>query len=109
MAEHTPGPWVIDHTLCGEKVPIRARWNGGQITVAYAGNGYRMLLPKRKREVEANARLIAAAPDLLAAAEMFVAWDTDEGRRTPAEMRDLLQRAAYRLRYAVAKAKGENS
>lgn len=49
MSEHTPGPWTRDHGLI--------RGEGGTQIALVAW------------DIEANARLIAAAPDLLAALE----------------------------------------
>jgi hypothetical protein len=60
--EHTPGPWAVsmsDPTLVYSKKPEgTGRWVCSSISH-----------PVRNREDEANARLIAAAPDLLAAAK----------------------------------------
>jgi hypothetical protein len=53
MKTHTPGPWIKDRNLITDQ-------DGQDIaTVTYHQNGY----------VQANARLIAAAPELLAALE----------------------------------------
>lgn len=62
MSEHTPGPWRpghIDHWERGEKIAIRAEHIDDQPYIAF--------LPDLDGNVEANARLIAAAPDLLEA------------------------------------------
>lgn len=56
MSTHTPGPWYKDAGLVrADRVAV----------AAYAGNGT-IRYPSNPDEVEANARLIAAAPDLLA-------------------------------------------
>ena len=55
MSEHTPGPWRVD---CGEYSDEYVLRNG--------------LVTHTEAEREANARLIAAAPDLLAAARAVV-------------------------------------
>lgn len=52
---HTPGPWIVDRSMCGELEPFDAK-NRHLLN----SNGP---LPLRQRE--ANARLIAAAPELL--------------------------------------------
>ena len=65
--EHTPGPWIFrnDFSIIAEPTP-----EGGYIAIADA------LMPKRYpsleiriQDWEANGRLIAAAPELLAACE----------------------------------------
>ena len=57
MAKHSPGPWVVAKS----GVSVDAGHNGPRIRQESTG----------LREVlEANARLIAAAPDLLAAAHV---------------------------------------
>ncbi len=68
-AEHTPGPWLLETapTSCGICHKIGPfPWRGGKqnhacIYVDHPGTG------AETQELEANARLIAAAPDLLAA------------------------------------------
>ena len=58
---HTPGPWHVDehakHEITTEKGPF---W------VAHVNYHLEMNGELAKKEVEANARLISAAPDLLA-------------------------------------------
>ena len=68
-AKHTPGPWTVTPTLTGtlsinktENVPI----------ATVGGAGWHL----GKETAEANARLIAAAPDLLAALEEIAAADS---------------------------------
>ena len=61
--KHTPGPWHLINT------------DGGDITVSYSdgvvrshvARCYRQALAEEHGTLEGNARLIAAAPDLLAA------------------------------------------
>ena len=60
MSGHTPGQWTVGHAGF-ERVPVVvAKRAGRPATVAQCDGGNR-------DEDEANARLIAAAPDLLAA------------------------------------------
>lgn len=61
---HTPGPWEV-----GDK---RGVWVG---PVVMAGNGSRGVAFVCG-ESDANARLIAAAPDMLAALEVYFRMDT---------------------------------
>lgn len=67
MSKHTPGPWTV-----GEDGDViwGARWKGAITHVA--------TVPFSKDpRVSADARLIAAAPDLLAALEMVRDADND--------------------------------
>lgn len=72
MSSHTPGPWKVKH---GYNVLAESR------TVATCG-GYTSNLPEdNSHEVNiANAKLIAAAPELLNALESFV-WLHDSTDR----------------------------
>ena len=60
MDKHTPGPWVVDrsHPDWVEGTTIWAN----DVVIAHA-------VADQHHQTEANARLIAAAPDLLAALE----------------------------------------
>ncbi len=86
MSKHTPGPWATDG---GDTVVAM----GNQIVVtAPAPDG------ASREEMKANARLIAAAPDLLAVLEnMFTEFGDFEY--------DVAAISAARA--AIAKAKGE--
>jgi hypothetical protein len=70
---HTPGPWRAD---CGGSGNQR-----GGFSVTAANDGVvicgRMGWPHCADESEANARLIAAAPDLLAACKALVEGEYD--------------------------------
>ncbi len=64
MSKHAPGPWVVTHSpLSGYRVSDKTGW------------GVAVVL--KDTNDEANARLIAAAPQMLEALEMVVAWDDD--------------------------------
>lgn len=70
---HTPGPWSISdwrhiNNETGQKYIADAR--GGVICETYRGRG--------EHEMLANARLIAAAPELLAALENLLTYDRVE-------------------------------
>ena len=73
MSKPTPGPWRASHDshgrfqLIADGIPLDPERDGAQ-----PGEG------------AANAALIAAAPDLLAALEQLVAWvdDSDESHTT---------------------------
>lgn len=83
---HTPGPWGV-----GEK---RGVWVGPVVMADSRGRGVAFVCG----ESDANARLIAAAPDLLAACEELLIylgdWDDPENETCAAARR------------AIAKAKG---
>ena len=68
--QHTPGPWFFDtDELRDGSIPVLA--NGqrpGSLHVAHC------LEMMKADEREANAALLAAAPQLLAACEMALAW-----------------------------------
>lgn len=86
-AQHTPGPWVY-HAKTSTVQP-------------YPGSGTICALSLRG-EREANARLIAAAPELLAALEKVDAYLAPEGDEDDAwhDIRVVIQEA-------IARAKGE--
>ena len=87
-AGHTPGPWTVDAKSLG--MPAGTRYT------AYELRGAPDVCDgaSQSREVEANARLIAAAPDLL---EQAVIWHA-ESHSEPCEC------AMYA---AIRKARGE--
>ena len=60
MSKHTPGPWAVDR-YCRDITPV-----GRYLRIAEIP-GHRENDTPDSQEREANARLIAAAPDLLAA------------------------------------------
>ena len=62
MSKHTPGPWAVDR-YCRDITPV-----GRYLRIAEIP-GHRENDTPDSQEREANARLIAAAPDLLAALE----------------------------------------
>ncbi len=93
-AKHTPGPWLQepgDTVIC-----IRATADHESYRIADVGG-----MPYWKRFTEAdksNARLIAAAPDLLAACKEFVRKvDAGEAKST---------RSYAQMNAAIAKAEG---
>ena len=90
-AKHTPGPWLADGASVYEE----------RDDFSVICNFWSSSLP----EWEANARLIAAAPDLLEALEQLVI-EYDDVELANAEPSSLT--AAFNAaRAAIAKAKGE--
>jgi hypothetical protein len=82
MAQHTSGPWTtdidrrfraMDSMQMPESIGVRGP-DGNFLASAFDFNR-----TDRDAEVEANARLIAAAPDLLAALEHIVAINGSTG------------------------------
>lgn len=66
-AAHTPGPWAIDSELPPNSRSVIARVSGIPISGNTSG-------PHSEEEDRPNARLIAAAPELLEALQMCIAW-----------------------------------
>ena len=114
MSKHTQGPWMIYDDGDGEdssdiiNVWIDDRDGGEKYDIAA------MLLDRPVGERKANARLIAAAPDLLAALEGLVSWfgevnydafdsgEIDESQLDWLGLHKVLDRATA----AIAKARG---
>jgi hypothetical protein len=102
--KHTPGPWTWKYDSTGNGIDLE----GPQPAGDYRGNVCYIrhsehIKGTTRAEAEANANLIAAAPDLLAAAaEMVDSWDRSL-ETTPAI---LFAARIDRLSAAIAKAKG---
>lgn len=93
-AQHTPGPWI--NIGNGDIVARSDNYCGGEKDIA-------SVFLTRNDEDEANARLIAAAPDLLEALKLYVLQDnfaTDYGYGVGGE-------AKATAEAAIAKATGE--
>lgn len=68
-AKHTPGPW--NYTLCdGESAWLVGPRNAEGPD--YVADAHKLTHGRRDEDSEANARLIAAAPELLAACESVI-------------------------------------
>lgn len=105
MTNHTPGQWVLTTGSDDERI-VTSTWDADglddDVALVYGGNDDDPVTR------EANAHLIAAAPDLLAALELalydFDTWgevwqsDDDDGVNFP---------AINAARAAIAKARGE--
>ena len=107
MTKHTPGPWrVIEHST-GMLCVV------GDNDKSLCSVGYNRT---EGRDDIANARLIAAAPEMLAAlqfAEPYIdEWidmfdPSDEADQDVRKARDECRRGLEQLRAAIAKATGE--
>ena len=66
MTKHTPGPWSVvehDHAICVQtESPKKSKFSASRYAVV---GGFDRSDPKQLEEARANARLIAAAPELL--------------------------------------------
>lgn len=73
MSKHTPGPWVADINR-GYGFPFRPTPNIpiNPVVMGRAVNRSIAKVPRGYEEAEANARLIAAAPELLEALQLIV-------------------------------------
>ncbi len=110
MSRFTPGPW--EAMANGPNLPL-ARIG---VTVAdYDGGGFSSycvaLLPKtfNGETTSANARLIAAAPELLAALEAEQEWRDREAAGAIDPDWDYERMVGDKRRAAIAKATGEQS
>jgi hypothetical protein len=101
---HTPEPWeILRHDLGDEEiffVPVEILAGNGKLVVAYEGGLAPAAHEWTVEEIEANASLIAAAPDMLRALEA-VCGDSEES--------DYLMQAQIQAmcRSAIRKARGE--
>lgn len=102
MSKHTPGPWrfIANHPGCIPAFDIR---DAEGMMVAYLGH------TRTPGQAEANARLIAAAPDLLAACERlsFAALRRESTMGDPCNLIaaiEELREAAQQARDAITKA-----
>jgi hypothetical protein len=98
MAEHTPGPWSVGYRF-GSKVATSI-WQNNPPGDPVAS--VTELQPPSERT--ANAHLIAAAPDLLAACEAALAHLTDPASTVTVSRYKAL---TEQLRVAIARAYGE--
>lgn len=99
--KHTPGPWYID--------PIKAHANGNRRIMAEQCTPVAVV----PEHLAADARLIAAAPDLLEALKEATSalewrWERVANRAAPVH-ETAIQEAYNQARAAIAKATGEKS
>lgn len=89
-AQATAGPWVRegDHIIGGRYVCELADWH-----ITAAGGSYDAINARLTAERDANARLIAAAPQLLAALERIERWASGYGTATQSDMREVARAA----------------
>jgi hypothetical protein len=92
--QHTPGPWQLVPTVHSDRLIIFGAAPAKEYCIGTLISGSRVELPT----LRANARLIAAAPELLEVLE-FIAADIEEGINAKGAWRKLAHDA-------IAKAKG---
>lgn len=107
--QHTQGPWTLSEEYDGTSV------KAGQFYVTHAIQNCGFHEPEVDKAVtKANARLIAAAPDLLEAlrkADQFIANGIELGfiRMPDADTPDPAHKTPEIVRAAIAKATGEQA
>lgn len=101
---HTPGPWFLDDAQPGDRFRYVMAGKGdafGYICrISTNGNA----------NPEADARLIAAAPELLEAAQLVLAWYEAENDHSKADFYQRMQMcrdSEDAVRAAIARATGE--
>ena len=104
--KHTPGPWSLDLGNIGidieNHVSVDAPSHGGIANVVWVMEED-ALMGKNSPKCEANARLIAAAPDLLQAAKDVLSHKRGEGDWL------ILSVHCQALEEVIAKASGSTS
>lgn len=101
MSAHTPGPWELDEGDDGDNFTIRA---DGEFVTRLTKSRYTD--DRRDPEAYANAALIAAAPDLLAALKALAdEYGPNAGRMAIGSPRRELWRAAGA---AITRAEGRS-
>ncbi len=102
MTEHTPKPWIIAGNLA-----MLLPKDGYRIDTEHHAVARTITYNQIDEEAKANARLIAAAPDLYEAAKRFVS--VYQGRNALRLGDGQAQRSLEEFRAAVAKAEGVTS
>jgi hypothetical protein len=98
MSKHTPGPWEVVPEDRAESRWIIGDEEGGSIASCEPAGPW-----ITSAQADANARLIAAAPDLLAVLRDMLLWaDTPQQEASPSWIIGACERA----RAAIAKAGG---
>ena len=100
MSKHTPGPWVSIESVLFDRPEI---CDEKDRRVAVCLSYY----PMHEDTRTANARLIAAAPDMLEALEDLVEWADAVKGRAGVRMSDPHTGSIDTAKRAIAKAKGE--
>ena len=98
---HTPGPWIVESGDSTSKFIYDNKGEDGYLgALATVEHG-------DPDELEANACLIAAAPELLAALEAAVYFLEENKERIGYATRSPMHKKIEEMNAAIAKAKGE--
>lgn len=76
MSAHTPGPWITNGCVVSARVALSQR-DVCTVSASAPARGETYNIAKHLPELQANARLIAAAPQLYAAVCHAEAWISD--------------------------------
>lgn len=100
---HTPGPWVASEGHPSDVWHVDMPGRAWSVVVGRHDEDF----DQPVEEVQANAKLIAAAPDLLAALRLGLEWSADDGYPDDHCMVSPCERAFRQAaRAAIAKAEG---
>lgn len=104
MPDHTSGPWTVREETVGNRVVHRLIYAPED-----SGHGHKPIATLHAGFTcfKADARLIAAAPDLLESCEALLGLFDDEPLPCGMEPDARVHRATEQARIAIAKAKGE--
>lgn len=94
-AKHTPGPWKTYTTDQG-LIDITAAGNDGTLTLAYMTGEDNIEI-----NVEANAKLMAAAPDLLEALTSLYSKFKNDGIGSSSHYSPIMERAKAAIKKAT--------
>lgn len=102
--KHTSGPWLRD-TQSGINCDVRAA-SGRKVALCWGLSACNTLRPAYRAECDANAHLIAAAPELLEA--LIMVRDADDDCRRDG-LPTIPRAARAKIDAAINKATGESS
>ena len=106
---HTPGPWVIGGSLISNgKIPVAQVLHNGNGNPSKASD-YDRAAPSWLGGADANAALIAAAPELLAALDRLLSATVDRTLAEGYEMDGVEYAARGFALAAILKATGEQA
>lgn len=98
---HTKGPWTAsEHGAYGD-------YNGNSIVILGDDLRIAVVLGYDNEETQANARLIAAAPELLEAVQALIDWNEAQTKLSFYDRMEQFNAAMDKARAAIAKVKGD--
>ena len=105
MSKHTPGPWAAVKPIAIDYRAMQIQTDESLIAVCCGGGPKRAISAPEER---ANARLIAAAPDLRAVAEQVINVLYEASGGKPEDLPEAEYELWNAARAAIAKAEGLN-